>query len=286
MSIPERRSLLSTPSRRILDWQLASSPSPLPPSLGRELGFSDLSPPAKGLTGTPFEYQFLPPSQEWTTSVDESPVARNDSALVPSPCAADGGDDDCEHPAHDSTVFVPRVSLVEKFLAVLPSMSPGPTYPPSPRSTVSTLTPLPSPQPSHSAEYDLSYDSDKIHRYNTRSRPGEPELKHDAPLDLEPRKRAAPTPDSPRPKKRARNGLRRPDRNGSPQKSDSHLDPDSRSPLSPDSTTPAALLQRTFPTDIPIHPQLTLLYRRFPVSSYFQQPSDDHTCVLLHSRGY
>jgi len=285
----------SASSRSIANMQMVFSPSPLPVSQVPSLVFPEISPPSQGSGSTPFERQFASEfSREWNNIHSQiSPVARRNSLSSPTFSNAGGTPSMSNYgpTSQNSQGAVGRVSLIDRFISAAadePAATENdvsfPTFSSqdrsSPLSDLSDLTPPPSPgldlrssspptsptverpndlrkpsmrcsdQPPHPGRKPPSSRSTR-----SSSRTRDPDYQPAKGTTGCKRKRAS----------RSRDGDETPTRH---KKTRSARTSDSTSTdINPSLGT---LTQRRLPTDVPYHPQFSLFYLRFPVSSYLR----------------
>ncbi|KAG6372647.1 hypothetical protein JVT61DRAFT_7399 [Boletus reticuloceps] len=291
----------STSSLSIANMQFVFSPSPLPVSQVPSLVFPEISPPSQGSGSTPFERQFVGEfSREWINiNTHISPVARrNPHFTLFSPTSTYAGGTpsrtDCSPTSQDSQDAVGRVSLIDRFIsaaadesAITEHDTPSSTFlsqnPSSPLSDLSDLTPLSSPESSDRFRRGLNLRSSspptspteerhKVPRQsnirytgNSGRQPPSPSTRSSCSRDSDylpakgtagcKRKRAS----------RSRDGDEIPSKR---KKIRTPKLPESTSTETNSSLEPSN--RRRLPTDIPYHSQFSLLYLRFPVSSYLR----------------
>jgi hypothetical protein len=306
----------STSSLPMANMQMVLSPSPLPVSQVPSLLFPEISPPSQGSGSTPFERQFVGDfCREWNNINSLiSPVARNPySSFFFSPTFSNARGTpsriDYGPTSQDSQDAVGRVSLIDRFISAAAdeSTTTGNGIPfstlssqdrSSPLSDLSDLTPLSSPESSNRFERGLDLRSSSPPTSPTVERPKRPNdprqsnIQHD---DQPPDSGRAPPPsrstrssarfrDSDyQPAKgttgckrkrasRSRDGDEIPNKRKKTRSTSELTSTDANSSL-------GAPTGRRLPTNIPYHPQFSLFYLRFPVSSYLRLA--DGTFVLF-----
>ncbi|KAF8550723.1 hypothetical protein OG21DRAFT_1499629 [Imleria badia] len=287
---------LVTPSTSSL-LQMVFSPSPLPVSQVPSLVFPEISPPSQGSGSTPFERQFVGDfSREWNSvNTQISPVARRNphSSCFFSPSFSNAGGTtsrtDYGPPSQDSQDAVGRVSLIDRFMSAAAdesaitendiSLSTFPSQDrSSPLSDLSDLTPLSSPASSDRFRRGLDLRSNSPPSSPTVEKPNDQRESNlrDSPLSQLTR---SPSPSrdldyqpakgtTGRKRKRASRSC---DGDEIPTKPKKTRSASAAEPTSTDThSSLGTLTQRRLPTDVPYHPQFSLLYLRFPVSSYLR----------------
>ncbi|KAG9312586.1 hypothetical protein JVU11DRAFT_6983 [Chiua virens] len=303
------RSLITptTSSLSMGNMPLGLSPSPLSLSQVPSLVYPELSPPSQGSSNTPFERQFTGDfPREWISpNTQISPVTRANAYssfyFAPSVSHVDGtaSGTDFDSASQDSQDSVGRVSLMERFISAAADESATTEDVPhlsafhfqdrsSPLSDLSDLTPLSSPgcperfrcelnsrrsspptsptgthRRSNSRPSDMQHD-DQPHKSGRESSPSSSSQGSSPSRDSEyqpargiKRKR---TPRSSSVDKILTRRQKRKSTNASGGSSTDAL---------------AGTLTRRFPTNIPYHPQYSLLYLRFPVSSYLRLNNEE-----------
>lgn len=306
------RSLVTpSTSRLVANMQMVFSPSPLPVSQVPSLVFPEISPPSQGSGSTPFERQFVGDfAREWNNINSQiSPVVRRNphSSFFFSPAFSNAGGTpsrtDYGPPSQDPQDPVGRVSLIDRFISAAAdesaitendiSLS---TFPSqgrsSPLSDLSDLTPLSSPASSDRFRRGLDLRSSSPPTSPTAERPNDPSQSNaqytpNSGRDtLSPLTRSSscscdsdyqPAKGTERKRKRAsrsRDGDEIPiKRKKTPFASAAE------SASTETNSSLATLTRRRLPTNVPYHPQFSLLYLRFPASSYLRLA--DGTFVLF-----
>ena len=302
MSTP--RSLVAplTPSLSKSNMQTIFSPSPLPVSQVPSLVFPEISPPSHGSGSTPFERQFADDSsREWNNINPQiSPVLRNNfhafsfSPSISNACGISFRTY-CGPNSQDSQDPVGRVSLIDKFMSAAADESAttdsGPHFATfqsrdcSPFSDLSELTSLsssdesergcglrrssPPTSPATEGLGDLKQSntqySDQLPNREQTSFPSQSTRNSSRSRDSDYRPAKGTTEC-----KRKRTSQNR-DSDEIPIKRKKRRVTDAPEPFSADaSSSLGTLTQRRLPTDVPYHPQFSLLYLRYPVSSYMR----------------
>ncbi|KAG8215803.1 hypothetical protein J3R82DRAFT_7712 [Butyriboletus roseoflavus] len=287
--------------------QMVFSPSPLPVSQVPSLFFPEISPPSQGSGSTPFERQFAGDfSREWNDiNTQISPVARMNphSLFFPSPTFSNAGGTpsrtDYGPNSQDSKDAVGPVSLIDRFISAAADESATAendihlsTLPFQDRSTplsdLSDLTSLSSPESSDHFARELDLRSSSPPTFPTAERPNglrQPNIRYNY---QPPNSGREPSPSqSTRSSSRSRDSDYQPARGttGCKRKRTSRSRDGDGIPIkrkkrrfggAPESTSTDAnfpletLTRRQLPTNIPYHPQFSLFYLRFPVSSYLR----------------
>ena len=296
----------STPSLSMANTEMVFSPSPLPVSQVPSLVFPEISPPSQGSGSTPFERQFVGDfSREWNNiNTQISPVVRRNFhySFSLSPTISSVGGTPFRTGYHgptsqDSQDAVGRVSLIDRFISAAADEShttdsdnPFSTFPSqdpsSPLSDLSELTSLSSSDDDYGREFDLRSSSPPTSP--TTERPNDPRQSTIQYSDQPPSSGREPFPSqSTRSSSRSRDSDYQPakgttgrKRKRNFQSRDGDEQPIRRkktrfatapepSPTNASSSL-GNLTRRQLPTNVPYHPQFSLLYLRFPVSSYLR----------------
>lgn len=287
----------STSSLPMANMQMVFSPSPLPVSQVPSLVFPEISPPSQGSGSTPFERQFVGEScREWNNINSLiSPVARRNSPssffFSPTFSNARGTPSRIDY-GSTSQDSQGRVSLIDRFISAAADESattqndiPFSTFSSQGRSTplsdLSDLTPLSSPESSFRFGRVRSSSPPTSPTVERPNGPGQSNIQHD---DQPPNSGRQP------PRRSARSSSRYHDSDYQPAKGttgckrkrasrsrDGDEIPNKRKKTrsapeltSTDVNSLGASTGRRLPTNIPYHPQFSLSYLRFPVSSYLR----------------
>lgn len=288
-----RSLVMPSPSLSMEKMQMVFSPSPLPTSQVPSLVFPDISPPSQGSGSTPFERQFVGNfSQGWNNiNTQISPVLRKSfySSFSLSPNAGGTPFETDDGPAfQDSQDAVGRVSLIDRFKSAAAD-EPSSTVPfstfssqdrSSPLSDLSDLTSLSSSDefghgfgmrsssPPTSPTNDLRQSD--IHYSDQPNSGREPFISRST-------RSSSRSPDSDYQPAKGTIGCKRKrtsqsrDGSGKPSRRKKARFASAPHPsLTEPSSSLGKLMRRRLPTNVPCHAQFSLLYLRFPVSSYLR----------------
>lgn len=297
----------STSSLSMPNMQTVFSPSPLPVSRAPSLVFPEISPPSQGSGSTPFERQFVGDfSREWNNiSTQISPVARRDthSSFSLSPTFPNAGETpsriDYGPTSQDSQDAIGRVSLINRFISAAADESATIeddthllTLPFQDRSTplsdLSDLTSLSSPESSDHFGRGLDLRSSSPPTSPTAERPNDLRQSNIQHNNQPPNPaRESSSSQSTRSSPHSRDSDYQPAKGttGCKRKRVSRSRDGDEIPIKRKKTQPTgaakttstgakpslgSLTRRRLPTNISCHPQFSLFYQRFPVSSYLR----------------
>ncbi|EIW77829.1 hypothetical protein CONPUDRAFT_75615 [Coniophora puteana RWD-64-598 SS2] len=274
-SSPLRKSgeVSSTPTQGVrVNDELASSPSPLTKYLSP--AYDGISPPMAG-SRTPFERHFTSFASNfgnpWTSPVDCSPVDRGSRATVSSSpgCLSTTASPESPNPA-DSSEPTPSPQSSQTLFS-------------SPLTEVSSLTQLSSPH--HSDKLPSSSRRSRAARKSYLEEGHSDDNSSDSSFKLTPphhqKRRRDDSADSLKYSSSRRQGKRR-RVSGPADKNHTRMSQRGRPSATKSSHTcssPPVIQQRSFGSTIPVKPEYSLFYRRFPVSPYYKCEGDD-TFVL------